>query len=372
MKVFSLPSNAPFDDHVAASSASPKVLYLIPSDACGGVETAARSAAETPKLSCDLVLMFLAGRTLAADRRRIIDHPGRRLNSPSTYMKGLLEILRHKPDVLICSLWRSVFLGTVVKIVRPRTRFVFFLHNVVAEHFVDRFVHWLAFSAADEVWADSEATLSARSASRRRPARVISFVTGFRDPTAPPVAAPLFVNWSRLHFQKGHDRSIRLIDAMVRRGVDAHLEIWGPEDGAKPALEELVAKLGLGSRVRFNGPARQDQLAAIASKSSFYLQLSRYEGMAMSVVEAMQLGLVPVVTAVGQIPSYLQHNENGIIADPQHLELAAEELQQLLAHPERFGPMSSAAAAQWRFHSSYADDLCSAALTLANSKQSIR
>ena len=44
----------------------------------------------------------------------------------------------------------------------------------------------------------------------------------------------------------------------------------------------------------------------------FLIQLSNFEGMALSVVEAMNVGLVPIVTPVGEIASYSKDGENAI------------------------------------------------------------
>lgn len=353
---------------LTGAAASPKVLLVVPRDGRGGVETAARSAAEAPHLHCDLAVMFLAGNTLARDRRRVIDHPKRTLNSPATYIGALREILRYEPDILVCSLWRSVMIGLIAKLLRPQMRFVCFLHNIIAVHLIDRIVHTVALAKADEAWADSAATLAARCPAEggKMRTRIISFVTSNRRPPALPVAAPRFVNWSRLHPQKGHDRSIRLIDALVKRGVDARLEIWGDDNGEGATLKKLVSELGLEERIRFQGPLRAEEIPGVASRNSFFLQLSRYEGMAMAVVEGMQLGLVPVVTAVGQMGTYVRPDETGIIVDPQRLPATAEQLECLLADPQGFAALASAAASVWNSHPLFADDFCDAACALAS------
>jgi glycosyltransferase involved in cell wall biosynthesis len=190
-------------------------------------------------------------------------------------------------------------------------------------------------------------------------------VTAQRRSPRPPLLRPRFINWSRLHPQKGHDRAIRLIDALVRRGIDAHLEIWGADNGAGAALASLAKSLALTERVQFAGLAAPEEIPKLASNGAFFLQLSRYEGMAMAVVEAMQLGLVPVVTPVGQIPSYVRDNANGILVDPEQLDCAADRLQEVLADPDAFRALSTAAAAQWNSHPLYADEFCAAASDLA-------
>jgi glycosyltransferase involved in cell wall biosynthesis len=351
------------------TTASPEVLLVVPRDGLGGAETAARSAAKASPLDCDLVVMFLAGKTLAKDRRRIIDYPKRSLKSPTTYIEAAKQILQYKPDVLVCSLWRSVLVGLVVKLVRPQTRFVCLLHLPVPAHIVDRIVHDLALVKADEVWADSAATLAGRGRAipKGTRSRIISFVTSHPKPAKPPVLAPRFVNWSRLHPQKGHDRAIRLMDALVRRGVDAQLEIWGADNGVGPALKDLAKGLGLEARIRFLGPLAPEDIPSVAAKNSFFLQLSRTEGMAMAVVEGMQLGLVPVVTAVGQMRDYVRQDVTGIIVDPAKLDETAEQLVSLLANPETFAAMSRASASTWVGLPTYAEDVCAAARELSES-----
>lgn len=348
-------------------AARTRILHLVPMDALGGVETAARSAAEADGLACDFTLMFMAGRSMATRRDRIIDHPGRRHNSPWAYLASVRDILRLRPDVLICSLWRSMLVGIIVKLLRPSTRLVCFLHNSVPEHRVDRLVHDAGIRMADEIWADSDATVQARTHATPKPVRVISFITRTRDAAAPLTTQPMphFVGWGRLHPQKGIDQSIRVIAALVALGIDARLEVHGQDHGALDGLRTKIRQLDIADRVRFPGIVTQEELPALAARHAFFLQLSRYEGMGMSVVEAMQLGLVPVVTAVGQVADYVEDGRNGIIADPATPEATAAALAALLGDPARYRAMAQAAVQTWQTVRLYADDVCDAGMALA-------
>jgi glycosyltransferase involved in cell wall biosynthesis len=338
---------------------------LIPQDGWGGVETAARSAAESRELSCPLTVMFLAGPTLANDKSQIIDHPGRHLNQLSTYLAAVREVRRMKPDVLICSLWRSLAVGIAVKILRPSTRLVCFLHSTVPVHLADRVIHWIGAHLADAYWADSRETLSKRPPRNRTARRVISFVLDHPVPPDQSVATPKFINWSRLHAEKGHDRSIRLIAALLEAGVQARLEIWGADNGEGPALSKLADALGVAKQVTFCGPVERCRIPQLAAKNSFYLQLSRFEGMAMSTVEAMQLGLVPIATPVGEMRNYIRDDENGLLVNAEDAKTAAARIKQLLQAPERYARMSAAAAATWKDATPYSQDICAAASELA-------
>jgi glycosyltransferase involved in cell wall biosynthesis len=167
-----------------------------------------------------------------------------------------------------------------------------------------------------------------------------------------------------MHLHKGVDNGIRLIAQLVARGVDARFDAWGPDNGELSNLKRLAARLGIANRVFFPGAIERSRLPEIASPASFYLQLSRLEGMAMAVVEGMQLGLVPVVTAVGQMSSYCRPGETGVIVDPDDLPAAAEHLKQILADPEHYASLRRGAMERWATAPLYSDDICLAAADL--------
>jgi glycosyltransferase involved in cell wall biosynthesis len=145
---------------------------------------------------------------------------------------------------------------------------------------------------------------------------------------------------------------------------DACLEIWGPDNGERSSLERLTRELGLEGHVRFMGVARGDELPAIARRHSFYLQLSRREGMAMSVVEAMQLGLVPIVTPVGEMQHYCQAGQTGLVCDPERLGETVSEVVRLLDHPAEYARIRALGRERWAAAPLYSDDVCQAARDL--------
>lgn len=349
------------------------IIHLIPRDGIGGVETAARSMATTDKLICDFTLILIAGSKVATDCSRIIESVFRSVNNPFAHYVALRKILRSKPDILICSLWRSMFVGLLVKIFRPQTRVVCFLHLASTVHFFDFVLNSLMMRYADAVWADSEATLIARySNNKNKPTEVISFVLS----DSPAVScsnlfAPRFVFWGRLHHQKGIDRAIEFIAEVVKSVSQTQFEIWGPDDGERAKLLAQVRERGLTDHVHFMGPADPSQLQEIASGHAFYLQLSRSEGMAISVVEAMQLGLVPIVTPVGEIAKYCCSGKNSIIfEDPNNPTSIVNALLELLHNESEYRKLQSAAQKYWDEAHLYKDDICVAAAKLLTSPPS--
>ena len=330
------------------------MAHIVPEHGIGGVEVAAQSMQAGVPAHCEFRLFWL--RDKGASHRAL---------HPAAQMRVVRDILHFQPDVLVCSLWRSVPVALACKLRHPRMKLVQFLHAERATHFVDRALTAIGMRAADAIWADSVATLQRRAPPGKREQRVISFVTDRLTPNAEivPVGARL-VSWSRLAHQKGIDRAIDLVRLLRCRGVDVHFDIWGPDGGELAALSARVAMHGLEAHVRFPGPLDRSQLDRVASDATFFLQLSRFEGMGMAVVEAMQLGLVPVVTPVGEIGSYVRDGYNGVVVDPARLAMAADTLQALLASTAQVVAMRGRAIDHWRSRPLYADDVCAAAQAL--------
>jgi glycosyltransferase involved in cell wall biosynthesis len=79
----------------------------------------------------------------------------------------------------------------------------------------------------------------------------------------------------------------------------------------------------------------------------------------------MQLGLVPVVTPVGEVQRYCRDGENAVLVDVNNLDVAADRIVALLGDEKAYARMSKAAHDEWQDCTPYAEDICAAALELA-------
>lgn len=343
----------------AEDRALPQIIHVIPYDGIGGVEIAATSVPAGPHPGFLFRKAYIASKGRRTLRPHIYESGIGPENNPLAFAHTIAHLLRARPAVLILSLWRSCIVGLVVKALRPRTRLVVFLHNIRHSNSVDAVLTRLAARAADAIWADSESTAALRLgpgwAPRTRP---ISFLTARLDRVTGMHPAPRFITWGRLHSRKRIELALDFFALVHARHPEARFMIIGPDRGERPMLEARVAAFGIVDAVQFVGAADMAHITAYARESAFFVQTSHAEGMGIAVVEAMQLGLVPVVTPVGEIGSYVEDGTNGIwFASP---EAACDRVEALLTDPATFRTMSEAATLTWRDRALYRDEFLSA------------
>lgn len=354
------------DNSGTEQSDRPLVIHIIPYDGIGGVEVAARTTPDTVLSQFHFCKLYLLDDVGATDSSQAAapTHSREALDQPRVYWRALQKLLHFRPQLVVASLWRSCAVAVTLKLLRPSTRLVAFLHLATDVHIADKLLNRFAMWLSTEIWADSQATLNARVPQRLRDrTRVISFLVERQVPPTSRVPTPRFVFWGRLHPQKDLSRALRLFALVRAQRSDAEFLLIGPDGGARAALEHEVAALGLGSAVRFAGGMDRAAIFALARDYSFYLQTSQIEGMAMSVIEAMQLGLVPVVTPVGEIAHYCCDGVNAVVVSDD--EAAARRAVALINDTVSFEQMSSAAVATWQAKRLYREDVMAACAELS-------
>lgn len=115
--------------------------------------------------------------------------------------------------------------------------------------------------------------------------------------------------------------------------------------GQGPLEDEMHAlhrRLGLGDRFRFLG-YQADVPATVVAADVFALT-SRHEGLPIALLEAMALGVPPVVTSVGGIPEVVTDGIDGIVLPPGDPIRFATAFQQLAGDSHRRAEIGAAAA----------------------------
>lgn len=343
----------------------PFIVQIIPYDGIGGVEIAAATVEPGSYDGFRFGKAFIASKQgAAAAAEGIIETGFSSENDPRAYIRLIRKLLAERADILLLSLWRSCLVGLVVKLLRPRTKLVLFLHNVVDAHPLDAAITRITSRFAVQTWADSASTARQRLPRRASAGiRAISFLAERLPAVTAATPAPHFISWGRLHPRKNLGLAINFFAEIHALYPAARFTIIGPDGGEEQKLRQKVAELKLCSSISFFGPASHEQIIDETRRNSFFLQTSNAEGMAMATVEAMQLGLVPVVTSVGEIASYVRHGENGIIfSDVPQAFVAVEDL---LSNQERYNAMRAAAINAWDKQLLYRESFVKACCRLA-------
>jgi len=129
--------------------------------------------------------------------------------------------------------------------------------------------------------------------------------------------------------------------ALMARDLDVHLDLAG-EDTLAGALQAYARDLGVAERVVFHGYVANDQLAPLFANTDLYVQSSRHEAAAVSVLEAASAGVPVVGTRVGYVADWSEDKAVAIDgATPQALVSAIKSL-----HGDRLRANVMAASAQ--------------------------
>lgn len=103
--------------------------------------------------------------------------------------------------------------------------------------------------------------------------------------------------------------------------VEAHLIGDGP---ARLACEQLVAQAGFADRIHFHGRVPPERVQSLLHRSQAILLMSDFEGLPVALLEAMAVGLVPVVRAIDSgIPELVQHEYTGLLVENDPARAAA-------------------------------------------------
>lgn len=346
-----------------------RVRHVVPYDGVGGVEAAARSIVNPPADQDFRVVYVFPNVSSRQKRARTFD--------PRKIFGVACELAREKPDLVIVSLWRSALVGLLLRVLAPEVRMVLFLHNARDAHLLDRVCTRAFARVAHAVWADSAVTACARLPEKQT-IRIISMLTQRLPPVerdTDEAPAPRFVYWGRLAAQKNLGRALQLFARVHALRPDARLRLIGPDGGEEGALRARARELGIEDVTSFIGPQAPDAIPPLVSDCRFFLSTSVYEGMALSVCEAMQLGLVPIVTPVGEISRYCADGHNAIVlplTERSGDAAAVESLLALLDDAAEYSRLSARAIASFADAPLYRDSIAAAVRAEIADREDVR
>ncbi|MDJ1009294.1 MAG: glycosyltransferase [Paracoccaceae bacterium] len=147
-------------------------------------------------------------------------------------------------------------------------------------------------------------------------------------------------------FSRYQKRQDILIDAMAALPSDAPVRLTLIGEGERRSeMEARVAALGLGERVRFSGFVDQASLWNTLSKQQILCHCADYEGLGKTVIEAMALGVPPMVSDVPPLSDVVADGRTGFVVKENAPEAWKEALVAVAADPDRMRQVSQNAVA---------------------------
>ena len=136
----------------------------------------------------------------------------------------------------------------------------------------------------------------------------------------------------RLIKLKGIDVLLDALASDACRGKSWQLTIAG--DGDLETYRAQAKALGIDGRVRFTGWLDQQGCRRELEAADVLVQPSMFEGLPMSVLEAMANGLTIVATPVGSVGDAIADGETGLLVPPGDREALAGALARIIDRPD--------------------------------------
>lgn len=139
--------------------------------------------------------------------------------------------------------------------------------------------------------------------------------------------------------QKNHELLIRAFSKIHQIFPQTVLYLVGQGD-LQEKIKMQVESANLEHSVKFLGP--QDSVYEILNKADIFVLSSNYEGMPITIIEAMATGLPIVSTNVGGVGDMLTHNVTGVLV-PVEVDALSSGMQFLLSDEEERRQIGTAA-----------------------------
>ncbi len=341
-------------------AAAPRLLYLLTSLNNGGAEWGAVELIRGGAFAgFDLTVAALvrgAGAQLTG--LEALGHPARVLveagrPGPLALITATLRLrrllARLRPDVLVLSLPHANLIGRVLRPSRRRPLVVSFEHNSRLARPAYELGYRLTSGRVDWMLADCRATAEAAVARLyQRPPPHVDVTPLIGVPPERLAEPPRrtasggrlhLVSAGRLSGPKNQAHLIALLAALVRRGMDLNLTLFG-EGPLRPDLEAAAQRAGLADRVFMPGhvPRWWRQPADL------FVLASRHEGLCLAALDAMAAGVAVAAPAVGGLKEY-GPAAGVLVLNGSDVEGDADRLAALLQDPVRMAMMAQAGRA---------------------------
>ena len=119
--------------------------------------------------------------------------------------------------------------------------------------------------------------------------------------------------------------------------------IYGKGDNLSSSqIYYLADRLGISDVINIKGTLSNDEMRKELISNNYILQLSLSESLGVAILEAIQHGLVPIVSKIGGIQDIVENNLTGIIEHYYKIDKILSSFLKLNKNPLKYSLMSEA------------------------------
>lgn len=314
-----------------------KILHILPKLKAGGVEsTVVNSFFSIEKKHCYNIVSIEPPENQFFNDSNLPSCKSKSLNSafwnPLALWRLIKIINANAPDVIVVSLWKSALLCfLLMPIIKIRKiKVIHFIHSAYPANFVDKFITPHFANLADAVYCDSVSSKEYINSYVDSEPKVISFLVDKRSRLSSNRTD--FVYIARLNATKNILGAIEIFNGIYQSFPGSKFDIYGPNEGQLEDLLVKIQELNLEDKVTYHGQLNNSEVEGTLVKYAFYLQPSFKEGMAISVIDAMQMGVIPCVYPVGEIRYYSEHMVNCIHLNADDLSSSIDSIKEVMSN----------------------------------------
>jgi glycosyltransferase involved in cell wall biosynthesis len=348
------------------------VVHIVPTFDLGGVQTGIINSILELRKKNDYKVLII-GKVDAVWLKEIPDEIKSNfiLSGSNNYFIGLFKsfiiLWKLNPRVIISSLWKSTPISVFYKLLRPGVSLLSFHHTA-------RFVHLLNFIFlkilvffSDALLNDSNATATyvRKNYSLKKEVKIIPYYfpnkNDLQQKTDFTFGKLRIIYVGRFKPEKGISRTIQFCKKLQELVVDFILDMYG--EGYDSKYQREIDDAGVSSKVQLKNLLPPGKVSAKMREYDFLIQLSDNEGMAAAVVEAMENGLVPIVTPVGEIANYSKDGFNAIWLNPnfdENIDQLVLKFKMIIDNSNLYNQMSAAAKTSFVDYQTYTEAMISA------------
>lgn len=319
-----------------------RVMMVIPTLSPGGAEKMVISIAEkidTKKIELIIVVLYPYQETIyakeAANKQLKIIYLNKKQGIDLSIILQLKRIIKKfKPDIIHTHLYSAAYVLFASPRSIPKYHTV---HNVAQKEATGmrRLLMQIAYKVGNftpvAISPYCAQTIEKTYHVKKIPCICNGIDTEYYRPNKIEHEGIKIINVGRLQSQKNHSLLISVFAEIHSKYPNTTLEIVG-EGELRAQLEKDINKLNLSDCVTMQGIS--DDIRNKLNKADIYVMTSKFEGLPISVLEAMACGLPIVSTKAGGVIDIIEQGSNGFVVEQEDEVGLIEAISKLIVDSE--------------------------------------